>query len=111
MVSLVHEQMCYLTSGMDQRQLEITRHAAQMIRETRSSGGNVFKNGRVMDYIAEQLVFPEAAITKKFSILAAQPLLHRQALEAIRKGVSPEKNAFGKTDATDNGYTDKFPVN
>jgi len=65
----------------------------------------------VSDSTGQDLRFPESAIKKEFSVLAAQPALHTQALDCIRKGVPPERNTYINRNKADRGYANKFPVN
>lgn len=58
----------------------------------------------------QPLRFPESSKTQEYTILAAPPLLHRQALDTILKGVPPEKNTYSKRATANNGYANKFPA-
>lgn len=62
----------------------------------------------VSDAKGSPVDFSEAAIGKAFSLLAAQPILHKLAIEKVRRGVAPERNSFvGKPQHQ--GYAQKFP--
>lgn len=64
---------------------------------------------KVTDGEGRPLDFSEGAIGKEFTLLAAQPPLHAEALALIRKGVPPEKNRFSSCQGNSQGYANKFP--
>jgi fructose-1,6-bisphosphatase/inositol monophosphatase family enzyme len=63
---------------------------------------------RVTDSGGHPLSFPKSAIGSEFTLLAAAPSLHRQALSLVQQGVEPEKNSFAGNFGTHQGYAQKF---
>lgn len=64
----------------------------------------------VTDNKGQKLYFSESAITKEFTILAAQSSLHGLAVNCIRQGVPAERNSFAGRSAMHCGYANKFPA-
>jgi fructose-1,6-bisphosphatase/inositol monophosphatase family enzyme len=62
----------------------------------------------VTDAGGRKITFPQNTIGKEFTVLAAQEVLHSQALKYIKKGVPPEQNRFTSTGAPLHGYAQKF---
>lgn len=82
---------------------DLAYHDAAAIIPILNGAGITTSNGN-----GDALRFPENAITHEFSILAAQPDLHKMALECIKKGVSPERNSFAGGNNINKGYAQKF---
>lgn len=64
----------------------------------------------VSDGAGKPLSFAPERIGTEFQVLAAQSVLHAQAVAKIAAGVPPEQNRFAPHNGGAQGYANKFPV-
>jgi fructose-1,6-bisphosphatase/inositol monophosphatase family enzyme len=63
----------------------------------------------VTDPAGQPVRFDAAARAGEYSLLAAPPILHQQALAAVRRGVPDSENRFARGETVHQGYSKKFP--
>ncbi len=65
---------------------------------------------KVSDHEGRELHFPETATRQEFTLLAASPSLHAEALLYIKRGVPEARNRFAERNNMNHGYAEKFPA-